>query len=158
LKKRTEKAKFTPMQKIVLWKKNSNSPETTWALAADLLQTLKPGSVLALHGDLGSGKTCFIQGLANALGVTDPVSSPTYTLIHEYTSGEMPLYHMDLYRLGDPEEAWGIGLDEYMEPDGITAIEWAERAGGLLPPGTLHLEFRHGANPEERIIRLFKEE
>jgi tRNA threonylcarbamoyladenosine biosynthesis protein TsaE len=139
------------------WEKTSESPAQTRALAAELLHRLRPGAVLAFHGNLGAGKTCFIQGLADAMGITDPVSSPTYTLINEYCGENLRLYHMDLYRLGDPEEAWGLGLDEYLEAGGITVIEWAERAEELLPPGTLHFELRHGAHPQQRIIRLTKE-
>ncbi len=99
--------------------------------------------MLALHGDLGAGKTCFIQGLAEALGVTATVSSPTYTLINEYR-GRVPFYHADLYRLDDPAEALRAGLDDYLHSDGVTAIEWAERASTLLPARTIHVYLRSG--------------
>jgi tRNA threonylcarbamoyladenosine biosynthesis protein TsaE len=119
----------------------SRSPEETHRLAAELLQAHPGHTVIALHGDLGSGKTCFVQGLAEAIGVTEPVTSPTFTLVNEYR-GERLLTHIDLYRLTDPDEALAMGLEELLESDGITAIEWAERAGDLLPPETLHLRFR----------------
>ena len=88
----------------------SEGPEQTWAVAADLMESLEPGTVIALHGDLGAGKTCFIQGLAVAMGIMDPITSPTYTLIGEY-EGRMKLNHIDLYRLANSVEALGIGLE-----------------------------------------------
>lgn len=131
----------------------SHSPEETRAVAARLAPALRPGSVLALHGDLGAGKTCFIQGLAEALGVTDAVSSPTYTLISEY-QGRLPFYHADLYRLDDPAEALRTGLDEYLHGHGVTAVEWAERAGGLMPPHTIHVRLSAGEFPGDRVIEI----
>ena len=122
----------------------SEGPEQTWAAAAALMESLEPGTVIALHGDLGAGKTCFIQGLAVAMGITDPITSPTYTLIGEY-EGRMKLNHIDLYRLSNSVEALGIGLEEYLESDGITAIEWAERAEEILPESMLHVSIERGA-------------
>ena len=119
----------------------THSPEETWELAAELADGLGPGTVIALHGDLGAGKTCFIQGYAAALGIAEPVTSPTYTLIGEY-EGRLPLHHIDLYRLSGPEEALGLGLEEYFDANGITAIEWAERAESLLPPDLLHIQIK----------------
>jgi tRNA threonylcarbamoyladenosine biosynthesis protein TsaE len=134
----------------------TNSPEETWALAAELANELAPGTVIALHGDLGSGKTCLVQGLAAALGIDEPVTSPTYTLIGEY-QGRLPLHHIDLYRLSGPEEAVGLGLEEYFDADGITAIEWAERAEGLLPPDLLHIRIEANAKTGTRTFRIFRE-
>ncbi len=134
----------------------TNSPEETWTLAAELAEELPAGTVMALHGDLGAGKTCFIQGFAAALGIDEPVTSPTYTLIGEY-EGRLPLHHIDLYRLAGPEEALGLGLEEYFDANGITAIEWAERAEGLLPPDMLHIEIKTDETTEERTFRIFKE-
>jgi len=131
----------------------SHSPQETRATAAALAPTLRAGSVLALHGDLGAGKTCFIQGLAEALGVTDAVSSPTYTLISEYR-GRLPFYHADLYRLDDPAEALRTGLDEYLHGNGVTAVEWAERAGSLMPTHTIHVRLRAGEQPGDRVIEI----
>ena len=133
----------------------THSPEETRRLAADLLRELKPGAVLALHGDLGAGKTCFVQGLAAELGVQQAVSSPTFTLIHEYECTP-PLYHADLYRIRDADDAFGLGLEEYFHGDGITVIEWAERAAELLPPNTWHLTFEVGRDLTERIITIEK--
>lgn len=131
----------------------TRSPAETRRLAAELLRELRPGAVLALHGDLGAGKTCFVQGLAAALGVQRPVSSPTFTLIHEYESTP-PLYHADLYRIRDADDALGLGLEEYIGGAGITVIEWAERALELLPPDTWHLTFTVGADLTERTITI----
>lgn len=133
----------------------SQSPEETRRIAAELLASFPPGSVLALHGNLGAGKTCFVQGLAAALRVREPAHSPTFTLINEY-HGRCVLNHIDLYRLDREEEILDLGWNDYMETDGYTVIEWAERAAGLLPPHTIHLEFETGDTPEERRIRLRK--
>ncbi len=134
----------------------TNSPEETWELAAELANELGPGTVIALHGDLGAGKTCFIQGYAAALGIDEPITSPTYTLIGEY-EGRLPLHHIDLYRLSGPEEALGLGLEEYFDVDGITAIEWAERAEGLLPEDLLHIEIKADDHTGTRVFRVFRE-
>ena len=117
----------------------NHSEAETRALAARLGNELSPGSVIAMHGQLGAGKTCFVTGLARALGVTQPVTSPTFTVINEYAA-RLPLYHMDLYRIGDPDELWALGFDDYLSPDGITVIEWPERAGDLLPPQTINVQ------------------
>lgn len=135
----------------------TNSPEETWELAATLADELEPGCVIALHGDLGAGKTCFIQGFAAALGIDEPITSPTYNLIGEYAGGRMPLHHIDLYRLSGPEEALGLGLEEYFELGGITAIEWAERAEGLLPPDLLHIQILVDEATGMRTFRIFRE-
>ena len=135
----------------------SSSPADTCALASLVAGRLRPGDVLALHGDLGAGKTCFVQGLGAALRVREPVHSPTFTLINEY-HGALPLYHVDLYRLAGSAEALDLGLDEYLDGDGVTVIEWAERAGSALPPRTIHIEFRPGGSEEERDIRILEPE
>ena len=134
----------------------SEGPEQTWAAAAALMESLEPGTVIALHGDLGAGKTCFIQGLAAAMGITDPITSPTYTLIGEY-EGRMKLNHIDLYRLANSVEALGIGLEEYLESDGITAIEWAERAEEILPESMLHVSIEKGCDERSRQIEIWRE-
>ena len=134
----------------------SEGPEQTWAAAAALMESLEPGTVIALHGDLGVGKTCFIQGLAVAMGITDPITSPTYTLIGEY-EGRMKLNHIDLYRLANSVEALGIGLEEYLDSDGITAIEWAERAEEILPESMLHVSIEKGCDEMSRHIEIWRE-
>ena len=134
----------------------TRNPEETWRLAAELADEFAPGTVIALHGDLGAGKTCFIQGYAAALGIDEPVTSPTYTLIGEY-AGRLPLHHIDLYRLSGPEEALGLGLEEYFDVNGITAIEWAERAEGLLPPDLMHIQITVDEQTGSRTFRIFRE-
>lgn len=125
------------------------SAEETQALAARLEGELPDGAVLCLHGELGAGKTCFVQGLARALGVRRPVGSPTFTLINEYR-GKRGLAHIDLYRLRGAADAFGLGVEEYLEHfDGIVAIEWAERLGELLPEACWHVRLEAGTAGEE---------
>ena len=131
----------------------THSLEETWDLAARVLGHAAEPCVIALHGELGSGKTAFVQGLARALDVAAPVTSPTFKLVNEY-HGKRPLYHLDLYRLTGPDDAYGIGIEDYLEPDGITAIEWADRIAAILPPSTLHLYFEMTEAPDERTITI----
>ena len=98
--------------------------------------SLQPGDVVALTGDLGAGKTCLVKGIALGLGVTQDVTSPTFTIIHEYRGGRLPLAHIDLYRLNSERDALNIGIEDYLNGPGITVIEWAERIESLLPPQT----------------------
>ncbi len=120
----------------------SRSPEETRELGAQLASLVQPGDVLALSGDLGTGKTTLIQGLARGLGITQPVTSPTFILINEYRSSP-PLYHVDCYRLEDaPAEAQAIGLEELLSGDGVCVIEWADRLRELLPAERLEIRFR----------------
>ena len=141
------------MKKHTLRRWISRNPEDTFRVAADLARELRPGDVLALHGELGSGKTTLVQGLARALGIERPVNSPTFTLINEYR-GSCPLFHIDLYRVRGSAEAMDLGLDEYLFGNGITAIEWAERITELLPPGTVHVRLEAGKQPDERLITI----
>jgi tRNA threonylcarbamoyladenosine biosynthesis protein TsaE len=130
------------------------SPEETQAWAKELVQALPPGSILALHGDLGAGKTCLVQGLAHGLGIQQVVNSPTYTLINEYTAPQTTLYHIDLYRINGDAEALGLGLEEYLAHEGYTAIEWADRVEDLLPDDTVHIYLVAGQQPEVRNITI----
>ena len=117
----------------------TNSPEETRELATRFAADLKPGDILALNGPLGSGKTCFVQGIARGLGVTERyITSPTFVLVREY-QGRMPLYHVDLYRLVPGLEIGMLGLDEYLDGDGITAIEWSEKMEEILPGRTIEI-------------------
>lgn len=110
----------------------SNSPQDTEALGAALAQVCRPGCVVAFSGDLGAGKTAFVRGMARGLGVTDRVTSPTFTIVNEYTGGRLPLFHFDLYRLGGPEDLFDIGWDDFLSRGGVCAVEWSERAEELL--------------------------
>ncbi len=114
----------------------SHSAEETIAFGRQLAGSLRAGDVLALTGDLGAGKTCLVQGLAAGLNITHAVTSPTFTLIHEYRGGRLPLAHIDLYRLATASEAVNIGIEEYLSGAGVTVIEWAERIESLLPVQT----------------------
>src|SRR5712671_7265026 len=108
----------------------TQSEEETAAVGRELAATLSAGDVLLLYGDLGAGKTAFVKGLAEGLGVSrDEVSSPTFTLVQEYRGGRLTLFHVDLYRIEDPREIDDLGLDELAE-EGVLAIEWAEKLGG----------------------------
>ena len=118
----------------------TQSPVETRKFAAGLASRLQAGSVLALHGDLGSGKTCFVQGLAEAFGVTEIVNSPTFAIINDYR-GRFRLYHVDLYRVSSAAEAEALGMDDFLEGDGITAIEWPAKAASILPKNTVHIHF-----------------
>ena len=126
----------------------------THKLARHLLKQLPGRVVLALHGDLGSGKTCFVQGLALALGIDRPVTSPTFTLVHEY-KGDRSLVHVDLYRLRDSLDALMLGMEEYFDSEGITAVEWADRADDIFPTEAVHLHFEvmPGAHARRITIR-----
>lgn len=110
----------------------SNSPKETSNIAKAFAKKLKKGDVVCLSGDLGTGKTAFVQGLASALGVTDYVSSPTFTIVNCY-EGVLPLYHFDVYRIADSDEMYEIGYEEYVYGDGISVIEWPEIISDILP-------------------------
>lgn len=104
----------------------TNSPAQTEAVGQALAKVLKPGAVVAYRGGLGAGKTAFTRGLAKGLGVTDSVTSPTYTIVNEYLSGRMPLFHFDMYRLGSADDLFDIGWEDYLERGGVCAVEWSE--------------------------------
>lgn len=133
----------------------SRSPEDTRNFARRLVATLGRRAVLALKGDLGAGKTCFVRGLAEGLRIEGDVTSPTYTLIHEYEGGLSPLVHMDLYRISGDNEAVGLGLEDYLDqPEGYLAIEWPDRAASSLPPGTVEVTLTPGISPQDRLITV----
>lgn len=109
------------------------SAEETRVLGRKIGETAQPGDVYTLVGDLGVGKTVFTQGIAEGLGITEPVSSPTFTIVQIYEEGRMPFYHFDVYRIGDPEEMDEIGYEDYFYGDGLCMIEWANLIEELLP-------------------------
>lgn len=121
----------------------TKSPDETFELARKFAQRLKIGDVLALEGELGAGKTRFVQGIAAGLGVPDNVyvRSPTFAILNEYNGGRLTLYHFDFYRLVNPSELMDIGVEEYIDGNGITVIEWADRFPGALPKRTQHIKF-----------------
>ncbi len=110
----------------------TNSPAETEAVGQALAAQLTPGTVLAYRGDLGAGKTAFTRGLARGLGAMDTVTSPTYTIVNEYLSGRLPLFHFDMYRLGSADELFDIGWEDYLERGGVCAVEWSENVAEAL--------------------------
>ena len=110
----------------------SDSPAQTEKIGYALGQRLTPGTVIAFEGDLGAGKTAFTRGLAKGLGSNDPVTSPTYTIVNEYLGGRLPLFHFDMYRLGSAGELWDIGWDDYLDRNGVCAVEWSENVRDAL--------------------------
>jgi tRNA threonylcarbamoyladenosine biosynthesis protein TsaE len=110
----------------------SNSPRETEAIGFALGQILTPGAIIAYRGDLGAGKTAFTRGLAKGLGYGDSVTSPTYTIVNEYLSGRLPLFHFDMYRLRSSDDLWGIGWDDYLDRGGVCAVEWSENVADAM--------------------------
>ena len=111
----------------------TRSPEETFALGENLGREAKPGQIYTLNGDLGTGKTVFTQGFASGLGITEPVNSPTFTILQVYEEGRMPFYHFDVYRIGDVEEMDEIGYEDCFYGEGVCLIEWAELIEEILP-------------------------
>ena len=110
----------------------TNSPAQTEALGAALAQRLTPGAVIAYRGDLGAGKTAFTRGLAQGLGCGEIVTSPTYTIVNEYLTGRLPLFHFDMYRLGSSDDLWDIGWEDYLDRGGVCAVEWSENVDDAM--------------------------
>lgn len=111
----------------------TNSPEETFELAEQLGRKAAAGEVYTLNGDLGVGKTVFAKGFARGLGISDEVSSPTFTILQEYEGGRLPLYHFDVYRIEEPEEMEEVGYEDYFYGDGVCLVEWADMIRDLLP-------------------------
>ena len=110
----------------------TTSPEETEAVGEALGKILKPGTILAYRGDLGAGKTAFTRGLARGLGFTEPVTSPTYTIVNEYLGGRLPLFHFDMYRLTGSDDLFDIGWEDYLDRNGVCAVEWSENVADAL--------------------------
>ncbi len=129
------------------------SAEETEALGARLARLLPAGVVVALYGDLATGKTCMVRGMAAWFAGGEPVHSPTFTLVNQYRHGGGPvLYHLDLYRLSGPDELADLGYEELFEPDGVCVVEWAERAGMLLPKAHLAVRLSHAGGDRRRLV------
>ena len=110
----------------------THSPEETEKVGQALAEALQPGAVIAFEGDLGAGKTAFTRGLAKGLGCLEQVTSPTYTIVNEYLSGKMPLFHFDMYRLSCGDDLFDIGWEDYLERGGVCAVEWSENVADAL--------------------------
>ncbi len=117
-------------------------------------QAAQPGTVIALIGDLGTGKTTLTKSIAKGLGVTETVTSPTFNIIREYRSGRLPLFHFDVYRIGDPDEMFELGYEEYFYGEGICVVEWADIIEELLPEDAVIIFIERGASEEERDYRI----
>lgn len=115
----------------------TRSPEETFALGEKLGREAKPGQIYTLNGDLGTGKTVFTQGFASGLGITEPVNSPTFTILQVYEEGRMPFYHFDVYRIGDVEEMDEIGYEDCFYGEGVCLIEWAELIEEIMPENVI---------------------
>lgn len=132
----------------------TDSPEATRCWGQRLAALLAPGDVVLLEGELGAGKTTFTQGMADGLGVEGPVTSPSFTLAHEYR-GRLSLYHLDLYRLDDPSAMAEVGLDEYLEQDAVAVVEWAEKLGPFVPEAHLRIAITYGQDENQRQLKFY---
>lgn len=128
----------------------TSSPEQTEEAGFILAGLLSKGTLVALHGDLAAGKTCFVRGMARCFAQHAPVHSPTFTLVNQYGS-DMPLYHLDLYRLGGPDELADLGYEEVFDSEGVCVVEWAERAGDLLPAQRIDIYLSHAGGDQRRL-------
>lgn len=138
-------------------KRLTQSPEETHQLGFALAGTLKRGDCVALRGDLGSGKTCLTQGLCEGLSVKEYVTSPTFVLINEYAGvapdgGVLPVYHFDLYRLGDPDELYALGCDDFFYGNGVCIVEWANLGGDLIPKEAIEIDLTHVGDLLRQVI------
>lgn len=132
----------------------SNSPEETEDLGAALAERLRPGSVVAFAGDLGAGKTAFVRGMARGLGIRERVTSPTFTIVNEYESGRLPLFHFDMYRLSSEDELFDIGWEDYLGREGVCAVEWSENVSGALDRDCIRVDIRRGERDSQRRITV----
>ena len=130
----------------------SHSAADTVGFGERLAGDLGPGDAVALHGELGAGKTCLVKGIACGLGVTQDVTSPTFAIVHEYRGGRLPLVHVDLYRLDTPQQAVAVGIEDYFYGKGVTVVEWAERISALLPPRAINVRLELRGENERTIV------
>ena len=128
--------------------------EQTEALGFRLGQLIQPGAVIAYTGDLGAGKTAFTRGLARGLGISDRVTSPTFTIVNEYEGGRLPLFHFDMYRLGSSDELYDIGWEDYLARGGVCAVEWSENIDDALEGDAVRVDIRRGEHDGQRIIEI----
>lgn len=135
----------------------TDSPEATKKLGYELAKRLKAGDCVALTGELGSGKTQFVKGVAEGLDVNEYIKSPSFTIINIYESGTLPLYHIDLYRLGRPEDALETGLEEYIYGRGVCVIEWADKVPDMIPPHAISVRLKQ-AGGKERDIEIITQD
>ena len=132
----------------------THSADDPQALGQKLASRLAPGDVIAYFGDLGAGKTAFTRGLAQGLGITDPVTSPTYTIVNEYLSGRIPLFHFDMYRLSSSDELFDIGWEDYLSRGGVCAVEWSENVEDALQDAIRVTIEKDADEPDTRHITI----
>ena len=128
--------------------------QDTRAFGLKLANRLNKGSVVALIGDLGTGKTTLTKSIAEGLGVREMITSPTFTILQEYTDGRMPLYHFDVYRICELEEMYELGYEEYFFGEGVCVVEWADRIQSLIPAGAIKIRIEYGSGADERIYMI----
>lgn len=132
----------------------TRSAEETRRLAVAISPVLVPGDMVVLAGDLGTGKTTFVQGIAVGLGITEQVTSPTFILMKEYHGGRYPLMHMDIYRMQKVQELIDLGYDEFLDPSHIVIVEWGDMVEPLLPKDHLQVEISYGRDDDQRLVAL----
>lgn len=132
----------------------THSPDETRALGRTLAQALQGGAVVAFTGDLGAGKTAFVSGMAEGLGIEERVTSPTFTIVNEYEGGRLPLFHFDMYRLGSADELFHIGWEDYLARNGVCAVEWSENVDEALDGDTIRVDISRGEDDNTRIITI----
>ena len=132
----------------------THSPEETSTLAQRLAQDLRGGEVIAFTGGMGAGKTAFTRGLARGLGISERVTSPTFTIVNEYEGGRLPLFHFDMYRLGSSEELFDIGWEDYLARGGVCVVEWSEIIDDALEGDVIRVDIRRGDSNDQRIITI----
>lgn len=133
----------------------TTSEKETYELGISYGEKAKAGDIICLDGDLGAGKTVFTKGFAEGLGVKDIVNSPTFTIVHEYEDGRIPLYHFDVYRIEEPDEMYEIGADEYFFGNGVCLIEWAKIIEDMIPEGATKIEILRDASKGEDYREIY---
>ena len=132
----------------------THGAEETRAVGKRLAERLQGGEVIAFTGDLGAGKTAFVSGLAEGLGIKDRVTSPTFTIVNEYEGGRLPLFHFDMYRLADADELFQIGWEDYLARGGICAVEWSENVSDAIEGDAIRISIVNGKQETDRIIDI----
>lgn len=138
------------MEKKVVYIKNE---QETRSIGKKLAAELAPGIVIALTGDLGTGKTALTKSIAEGLGITEVITSPTFNIVKEYYSGRIPMYHFDVYRIGDIDEMYELGYEEYFYGNGVCIVEWADLIEDIIPEDAIRIDIEYGENEGERIYR-----
>lgn len=138
------------MEKKVVYIKNE---QETLSFGKKIAAELAPGIVIALTGDLGTGKTALTKSIAEGLGITEVITSPTFNIVKEYYSGRIPMYHFDVYRIGDIDEMYELGYEEYFYGNGVCIVEWADLIEDIIPEDAIRIDIEYGENEGERIYR-----